>query len=312
MVKKVKPERVAILGPHGTFTEEAFLSQPDLAGAETLLCPTISDVLSTVEEGVADLGFVALENSIEGGINVTLDTLAFGSNLLIQREVVMPIGLHLFGLSGAKLGKLEQIVSFPQAIAQCRGWLTKNLKDAVARPADSTASAVRMVAEGGDIQIGAIGTLRAGELHQLELLAKNVADHPDNQTRFVVVGRDRIPPSTGHDKTSVVVYQHTNRPGGLLTILQEFAARTIDLSRLESRPTKQGLGDYCFIMDFAGHIEDEMVADCLLNIRSKHANIKFLGSYPAAGEGAGQVREDRGKLWSENKDWLEELRGKIS
>lgn len=304
-------QRVAILGPHGTFTEEAFLTQADLAAAEVLLCPTIADVLHSVEEGVADLGFVALENSIEGGINITLDNLAFKSNLLIQREVILPVHLHLWGLDGATLKKIKHVFSFPQAISQCHGWLGKNLDGAETHAADSTATAIRMIAEGGDVDVAAIGTTRAGELHKLNLLAENVADHLDNKTRFVAVGVDKIPAPTRHDKTSIVVFMRKNQSGVLMSILQEFAARNIDLTRLESRPTKETLGEYCFIIDFWGHIEDDLIADCLMNIRSKYADIKFLGSYPVAGNSAKEVQIERAEQWADNKSWLADLRKKI-
>ncbi len=306
-----KVERVAILGPNGTFTEEAFLTQSDLSGAEVLLCPTIADVFVSVNEGTADLGFVALENSIEGGVNVTLDNLAFESELLIQREVVLPVRLNLWGLKEAELDAVKQVLSFPQAIAQCRKWLKANLPKAETHAADSTATAVRIVAEGGDVATAAIGTKRGGELHRLKLLAGDIADHPDNKTRFVAVGQGRVPLATGHDRTSVVIFQREDRPGTLLTILQEFAARSINLTRLESRPTKEALGDYCFLIDFWGHIQDDLIADCLANIRVKYADVKFLGSYPAAGDDAQPISQRKTADWQDTQKWLTDLRDKI-
>ena len=307
-----KPKRVAILGPHGTFTEEAFLTQSDLAEAETILCPSIADVLASVESDYADLGFVAIENSIEGGINVTLDTLAFEADLLIQREVVVGIQLNLWGTAEAELGKIRQVFSFPQALAQCRLWLQKNLGQAETHASDSTATAIKYVAEGADPTIAAIGTRRAGELHKLKCLAKGIEDHPENVTRFVGIAKKHIPAASGHDKTSVVVFQRNDRPGSLLVILQEFAARSINLTRLESRPTKEALGNYCFLLDFEGHISDDLVADCLMNIRQKHADIKFLGSYPAAGEQAPSNREQHKASQKESQAWLKQLRSQIN
>ena len=135
-------------------------------------------------------------------------------------------------------------------------------------------------------------------------------DHPENATRFVVVAREGVPAPTGHDKTTIVVFQQADRPGSLLSILQEFAARAINLTKLESRPTKKGLGDYCFIIDLEGHVDEELVADCLRDLQSKH-HVKFLGSYPAAGEHGPAVRRDAEVAWREADDWVRFLRAQV-
>jgi len=161
--------------------------------------------------------------------------------------------------------------------------------------------------------------LLAREAHQLReeaaddaVLATDIEDHPENQTRFVMVGRGPVPPPTGHDKTTVVVFQRADKAGSLLAILQEFAARAISLTKLESRPTKKALGDYCFIIDLEGHLADEIVADCLRDIRSKVADIKFLGSYPAAGEHGPTRRRDAEEAWRQADDWLRTQRAKLT
>ena len=181
------------------------------------------------------------------------------------------------------LGDVQTVVSFPHALAQCRGWLAKKLPAAEQRASHSTSDAAPRGREvEADATIAAICNTLAAELYGLEVLASEIEDHPENQTRFVLVGRG-IPAPTGHDKTSIVCFQREDRPGSLLAILQEFAARAINLTKLESRPTKRGLGDYCFFIDAEGHIADEVIADALRNLAAKQAEVKFLGSYPVGG-----------------------------
>ncbi len=192
-----------------------------------------------------------------------------------------------------------------------RGFIRKNLADGVeTRPANSTADAARELAESGDRHTAAIGPARAAEVYGLEVLAADIEDHPDNSTRFVAVVREGVPAATGHDKTSIVVFQRADAPGSLLAILQEFAARAINLVKLESRPTKRGLGDYCFLIDLEGHLSDELVADCLRDLKSKH-DVKFLGSYPAAGAHGPAARREADVAWRQADSWLSELRGHV-
>lgn len=299
------------LGPHGTFTEQALLTEPDLAEGERHLYPSMRAVLHAVEAGEIDLGFAAIENSIEGTVNTTIDTLAFSSHLLIQREVVIPISMQLLAAEGATLETIETVVSFPHAIAQCRVWLAEHLPDATHNAANSTAEAVELVAQQGDPTVAAIGNHLAGKLYALNELESEIQDTNDNQTRFVTVAREGVPKITGHDKTSIVIFQRDDRPGSLLSILQEFSARQINLSKLESRPTKKGLGNYCFIMDLEGHVADEVVADALKNIMAKQADVKFLGSYPTVGHGSGEVRAEANAAWRSAEDWLAGIRDHI-
>jgi prephenate dehydratase len=169
-----------------------------------------------------------------------------------------------------------------------------------------------MVGEQKPTGTAAIGPPLAGKLYGLEVIAADVADHDGNQTRFVVVARDGVAHPTGHDKTSVVVYQRANAPGSLISILQEFAARRINLNKLESRPTKSGgLGDYCFIIDMEGLIADEVVADALRGLHSKQGGVKFLGSYPAGGDHGEAVRAQADSAWREAEAWIASLRSKI-
>jgi len=304
--------RVGYLGPAGTFTEEALFTQPDLAAAELVPIASIPDILAATASREIDVGFAAIENAIEGSVNVTLDMLAFETELLIQREVVIPIDLCLIGTPGAKLSDIKTVVSFPHATAQCRRFLNDRLPGVVTQATNSTADASRLVAEEGDQQTAALGTARAAEVYGLEVLAHEIEDHPENATRFVVVARQGIPAPTGHDKTSIVVFQRADAPGSLLGILQEFAARSINLTKLESRPTKKALGDYCFLIDLEGHISDEVVADALRELMIKQGAVKFLGSYPAAGEHGPAVRRDADRAWREADEWMSALRGQVS
>ncbi|HCB36713.1 MAG TPA: prephenate dehydratase, partial [Acidimicrobiaceae bacterium] len=257
------PKRIGYLGPRGTYTEYALGSRPELAAADARGYPSIPDVLAALADGEVDAGFVPIENSIEGAVNVTQDALAFDLDLLVQREVVVDVRLDLLAPPGTALDDVHTVVSFPVALAQCRNFLRTRLADVRTEAAKSTAEAARRLGEDLPAGVATVASPLAGEVYGLETLATAVEDHPGNQTRFLLLAPTGIPAPTGHDKTSVVVFQRRNAPGSLLAILQEFAARGIDLTRLESRPTRRSLGDYCFLLDFVGHVADEVVSDCL-------------------------------------------------
>lgn len=307
--------KIGFLGPSGTFTEQALIGQPDLASAEHVAFRTVPDVLDAVQSGDVKLGVVPIENSIEGMVNFTQDALVFDYDLVIQREIVLDIRHALLGASGTRLSEIGVLASIPVATAQCHAWLRRELRNVSVLPASSTAEAARMVGErvaAGDTSWAAIAPATAAPAHGLSVLADKIADHESNQTRFVVVGKGAIPARSGHDRTAIVVYQRADEPGSLISILQEFAARRINLSHLSSRPTKSGgLGDYCFIIYAEGHIEDELLADALRDLRTKQGNVKFLGSYPAAGDHAHTAREHADGRWKEADDWVAELRRRV-
>lgn len=305
------PRRVGFLGPVGTFTEQAMLREPDLAALEAVPYPLMTDVLFAVAEGEIELGVVPVENAIEGTVNATVDTMAFDVDVMIQRELLEPVALHLLSIPGAELSDIKQVVSIPVASAQCRTWLREHLPDVEYVAANSTAEAAETVARAGDRSIAAIANERAATVYGLQLGGADIEDHPENQTRFVLVARSGIPAPTGHDKTSIVVFQRADRPGSLLAILQEFAARSINLSLLLSRPTKTSLGDYCFLLDLDGHLADPVVADCLRTIRATQSDVKFLGSYPAAGEHAPATRAKVDAAFSDAERWIESLRQQL-
>jgi len=306
-------QRIGYLGPEGTFTQQALRSQTDLAGAEHIPFRTVVDVLDAVEGGSISLGFVPIENSIEGTVNYTQDALVFDHDLLIQREVVLDIEMCLLAKKGATLQQATKIYSMPVATAQCHGYIRKHVPQAEVFVANSTAEAARTVSESGDNTMVAVAPRNAAAIYGLEVIAENIADQSGNQTRFVLVAKEGIPVPTGHDRTALVVFQRADEPGSLLSILQEFAARRINLSQLLSRPTRSGgLGDYCFIMYADGHIKDELMADALRDLHAKHGDVKFMGSYPAFGEHAHTAREHADARWREADDWISALRARIA
>lgn len=273
--------RYAFLGPAGTFSEEALLSL-EIEGVEPLDCASIGEVFDAVERGRAEYGVVPIENSVEGSVNTTLDALAFDTSLEVQREVVLDIHHALVAAPGTRLADVRVIASHPQATGQCRRWLARNLSGREVVAANSTAEAVmRAVAEPGTV---AIGTKLAAELYGAEVLEPAVEDYAGNQTRFVVVGRG-LRSRTGDDKTSLALFLKQDRPGALLMILSEFAYGGVNLTKIQSRPTKRALGEYMFYVDLEGHVDDPDVRLALDCLRLKLREVKVLGSYPRAPRG---------------------------
>jgi len=271
-------KRMAFLGPPGTFSEQALLSL-DLGEVDVVPCATIEEVFEAVERGQADEGIVPIENSVEGSVNATLDALAFDTQLEIQREVVLDIHHALITAPGADLAAVTTIVSHPQATGQCRRWLQRNLPGRAIVAANSTAEAVQRAV--GDPTVVAVGTALAAELYGAEIREPSIEDHALNQTRFVVIGRGLQPP-TGDDKTTLALFLRADKPGALLMILSEFAYGEVNLTKLQSRPTKRVLGDYMFFIDLEGHVNDDRVRLALDCLRLKLREVKVLGSYPMA------------------------------
>jgi len=304
--------RIGYFGPSGTFTEQALLSQADLTAVTRVPFPTVPDVLDAVESGDVDAGFVPIENSIEGTVNFTQDALVFDHDLFIQREVVLDIEHCLLASHETALADLSTVMTIPIAAAQCHAFLRRELPQVDVRATNSTSEAARLVAEQGDPRVAAIATRIASDLYSLKVLRAGISDHEGNQTRFVLVAKNSVPARTGHDRTALVVFQRADEPGSLIGILQEFAARRINLQQLLSRPTKRGgLGDYCFIIYCDGHVDDELVADALRDLRAKQGGVKFLGSYPAAGQQAQTARDHADVRWRDADDWIAELRNKV-
>ena len=297
--------RIGFLGPVGTFTHQAALSDSSLSGCDLVPFPTIRDVLRAVSQGDIEAGVVPLENAIEGTVSETMDALIFDNELFIERELVISIELHLMASVGATLSSIKEVWSYPHALAQCRTYLS-SLPGITTHIAASTADAARLVAEASS-SAAAVAPAVAASIYGLEIIATNIADHEGNATKFVVVGRSRVPAASGHDRTTIVCFQDADRPGSLYGILGRFAARDINLTRLESRPTKRGLGDYCFVIELEGHVSDDIVGDCLVDLQAHHTRVKFLGSYPVFGERADALREDVRNMRHDAQQWLRSL-----
>lgn len=270
--------RIAYLGPEGSFSEEAARRYAG-EGAEMVGFPDIPSVISAVTHGLVDQAVAPIENSIEGSINVTLDQLIHGKNQpRIIAEVNLEVHHHLIGRPGTSISEIERVVSIPAAVAQCRRFLLEHLPQVQILAALSTSSAVSSLVHSD--RIAAIGNERAARLYGMELIASDIQDADDNVTRFAVLGHSS-PEATGNDKTSICCYIAEDRPGSLVAILSEIARRDINLSKLESRPTRAGLGKYFFLIDLVGHESDPDVVDALAGVRANCETVLVLGSYPA-------------------------------
>lgn len=270
--------RYAFLGPAGTFSEEALLSL-GIEGLDPVSCASIEEVFEAVERGQADFGIVPIENSVEGSVPSTLDALAFDTTLEIQDELVIDIHHALITAPEADLAGVRTIVSHPQATGQCRRWLARNLPGRAIVAANSTAEAVQRAV--GDPAVAAVGTRLAAQLYGGEVREPAIEDYAGNQTRFVVIGRG-LRTRSGNDKTSLALFMKVDKPGALLMILSEFAYGEINLTKIQSRPTKRQLGDYMFFVDLEGHVDDQNVRTALDCLRLKLREVKVLGSYPKA------------------------------
>jgi prephenate dehydratase len=269
---------VAFLGPEGTFTSEAAeRAAPD---RPRLPLPSIGEVVDAVREGRAKVGVVPIENSIEGGVNLTSDALVFGPpGAFLRGELTLPIEMALLAGTGTALSEVREVRSMPVALAQCRARLNAVLPDVAVTATASTAEAARQAAEGANV--AALAPPRAAQRYGLDVLVPDLADHPGNTTRFVVLGREMAAP-TGADKTSLVVFFGEDRPGLLLRVLEEFALRGINLTKIESRPTKRALGQYCILVDCEGHPTEARVGEALRSVHRHVAEVRILGAYPRA------------------------------
>ncbi len=265
---------IGTLGPEGSFSEKA--AKQWNGRAELRYYDDILDTVDALLRNEVDCSIVPIENSLEGSITLTLDLL-MEQELKIVGEVIVQVKHCL--LSKGKLSDLKILMSIPQALSQCKKYIKKNFKNIEVRSTLSTSHAAKLASESK--QIAAIASRESARIYGLEILDEDIQDANENFTRFIVIGRT-APPATGNDKTSIIVYLEKNRPGALYEILGEFANKGIDLTKIESRPTKKVLGDYLFYIDLKGHIEDRIIKDALEKVKSKVGMLKILGSYPAA------------------------------
>ncbi|MDX6689093.1 MAG: prephenate dehydratase [Solirubrobacteraceae bacterium] len=281
--------RLGYLGPEGTFSEEAVRSAPDAAGAQLVALPTVRDTILAVHEGTVDRAVVPIENSLEGPIGVTLDTLASDdTDVVITGEVVVPVSPCLIARDGVAVADIERVLSHPQATSQCARFLHERLPQADVMAVASTAEAVRLVvAEAAPW--GALGTRRAAALYGATVLAEEVEDEPGNATRFVWIEREEAPLDPSAAAKTSLVFQGSGdtSPGWLVRCLSEFAFRGVNLTKIESRPQRARLGHYRFFVDCEGAAGEDAVAGAIDGLRKHCEGVKILGSYATADGGAG-------------------------
>jgi prephenate dehydratase len=306
--------RYGFLGPTGTFTEMAlrqnatFVSE---AGAESIPFGSVDAALAALRAGELDAAMVPIENSVEGGVSATLDAMASGEALVVVGEEVVAITFVLAAPAGTPLAEIRTVSTHPHAWAQVRAWMGANLPGVEYLPGASTAAAAAGLVGDRATYQGAVCAPVAAANHGLTVLQEDIGDRQGAVTRFVLVARPgRLSAATGADKTSVVLFQREDRPGGLLELLEQFATRGINLTRIESRPNGGRLGDYCFSIDCEGHVNDERVGETLMGLRRVCADVRFLGSYPRADGVEVHVRGGTGDAeFREARAWLRSLRG---
>jgi prephenate dehydratase len=300
--------RIAYFGPQGTFTEQA--AQQLTAGGDAELFPadTVFAALAAVREGAAEAACVPVENSVEGAVPATMDALTEGSPLVAVAEHVLPIRFSVLVRPGTEPAAVRTVASHPHALAQVRGWLAERLPDAKPVASNSTAGAAVGVLN-GEFD-AAVTAPVAADHYPLAALATDVADIADAATRFLLVRRPgRLPEPTGADRTSLVAVT-PNTPGALADLLVELAHRGLNLTRIESRPTKGRLGEYRFFLDLDGHVAEPRVGDALAALRRRCESVRFLGSFPKADGTPAPVQPGTtGADFTAAAEWLADIRG---
>ncbi|GAA1176064.1 prephenate dehydratase [Ornithinimicrobium humiphilum] len=304
--------RIAYLGPAGTFTEQATQQWAPEHAADAWPAPSVPAAITALREGRVDAAVVPFENSVEGSVPATLQALLDGGDddgVRITAEVHVEVQFSLLVRPGTGLEEVRTVASHPHAFAQTREWLAATLPEAQQVPEASTARAAQAVAEG--LYDAAVAAPGAAEAYGLASAAARIADREGAVTRFVVLRTDRsVPPPTGSDRTTLVALIWQNQPGALLELLEQFATRGIDLSRLESRPTGEGLGEYCFWIDADAHLGEARMREALTGLRRTCRDVRFLGSYPRADGRPVQVPTHADDTaYAEALRWVEGLEG---
>ena len=302
----MSPETIAYLGPRGTFTEEAVnLLSPEKA----LPVGSVAEALDLVVSKKADRAVIPVENSIEGSVSATSDALAHIPGIQIYSEHLIPVRFVLAS-KGKKLDQIEKVLTHPVAYAQARKWLSENIGSHQHIPAASTAAAAMSLSE-TDIADAAVVAPAAAEIYGLEVLATDIGENKNAQTRFIEVGlASKAPARTGKDKTSLIVELPDDKPGGLLEMLEQFSVRGINLSRLESRPIGDAFGRYRFYVDAQGHLDDEAIGEAMMGLHRFSPKVTFLGSYPRADQQESvHLGNNVDKSYNDAKAWLDSLAG---
>lgn len=305
------PVTFGYLGPAGTFTQMALEQWGLPEGGEQRPFASVDGALEALRRGEIAAAMVPIENSVEGGVSATLDALAHGDPLVVVGEVLVPITFVLATRPGVTVAEVQRVGTHPHAWAQVRGFIGERLPHAVYVPALSTAAAAESLATDPEVTFeAAVCAPVAATNNALDIVAADIGDTKHAVTRFVLVARPGSPPErTGADKTTVVLFQHHDRPGALLELLEQFAVRGINMTRLESRPTGESMGSYCFSVDFEGHVLDERVGEALVGLKRVCLGVRFLGSYPRADEVEVRVAPDiSDDAFHEARAWLETVR----
>ncbi len=271
------------LGPVGTFTELALAQVPEAKGANWHPVANVQEAIDNVISGHSARAVIPIENSIEGGVSATLDALAATEGIRIFGEYLVPVTFNLVAAPGVAIKDVVTVATHPVAYAQTHKWLAANLAGHAYLPATSTAAAAAGLLHADSIANAAVAASTITDHYKLKVLAKNIGEYKNAQTRFIQIGlAGKAPAATGRDKTSVIIEMPNDRPGALLEMLEQFAVRGVNLSRIESRPIGDKLGRYRFNVDAQGHIEDAAIAEALKGLHRFSPKVQYLGSYPRA------------------------------
>jgi prephenate dehydratase len=271
------------LGPVGTFTELALAQVPEAKGAKWHPVANVQEAIDNIISGHSARAVIPIENSIEGGVSATLDALAASEGIRIFGEYLVPVSFNLVARPGVALKDVVTVATHPVAYAQTHKWLADNLAGHSYLPATSTAAAAAGLLHADSIANAAVAASTITNHYDLKVIAKNIGEYKNAQTRFIQIGlAGKAPAATGRDKTSVIIEMPNDRPGALLEMLEQFAVRGVNLSRIESRPIGDRLGRYRFNVDAQGHIEDAAIAEALKGLHRFSPKVQYLGSYPRA------------------------------